>query len=90
MIGTEGMFSTIACITNFMMQFLDNEEILGFTIIIFRRLYNFFPHYRKHLEDPIVIILIQVLKIYKNALTQSNKGIHDPVKELQIRLFERS
>lgn len=69
MVSTEGMFSTIACITNFMMHFLDNEEILGYSIIIFRRLYNFFPHYRKHLEDPIVQILIAVLKVYKNALT---------------------
>lgn len=58
MIQQEGMFSTIATITNFIMQFIDNEEILGYCIIIFRRLYNFFPHYRVHLEKPIIIILV--------------------------------
>jgi hypothetical protein len=68
MISTDGMFSTIATITNFIMHFIENEEILGYCIIIFRRLYNFFPHYREHLEKPIFIILVQVLKVYKNSL----------------------
>lgn len=64
MVKQEGMFSTIALITNFLMQFLDNADILGYCVIIFRRLYNFFPHYRKHLEDPIITILTNVLKHY--------------------------
>jgi len=58
---TEGMFSAIATITNFLMQFLENNEILAVVLIIFRRLYNFFPTYRKHLEDPMVLIFINVL-----------------------------
>ena len=61
--GMEGLFSTIATITNFMIRFTDNQNVLGFLIIIFRRLYNFFPHYRKHLEGPITIILIKVLQM---------------------------
>ena len=61
----EGMFACIATITNFMMQHLDNNTILGYLVIIFRRLYNFFPKYRKHLEEPIVIILTNILKTYR-------------------------
>ena len=79
MVQTEGMFSTIATITNFMMQFLEQTEVLGYTMITFRRLFNFFPHYRKHLEDPIIMILISILKSYKNSLENipnSNNPIH--------------
>lgn len=57
----EGMFSTIASITNFLMQFIDDHHILGSTIVIFRRLYNYFPNYRKHLEEPIIMILVRIL-----------------------------
>ena len=64
MVNTEGMFATIATVTNFMVQFLDNQEVLGFTIIIFRRLFNFFPHYRPHLEEPIIMIMLKVLRVF--------------------------
>lgn len=50
------------------MQFIDNDDILAFCVIIFRRLYNFFPKYRKHLEDPIIIILVAILKTYGRIL----------------------
>lgn len=43
-------------------------------IIIFRRLYNFFPHYRKHLEGPITIILIKVLNMYKQYFNDKNQS----------------
>jgi hypothetical protein len=78
MVATEGMFATIAAITNFFMHFIDLNEVLGYCIIIFRRLYNFFPHYRKHLEDPITIVLIQVLKAYSKATGRSDVNRQDP------------
>ena len=68
---TEGLFATIASITNFLIQFIDTNEILGYCLIIFRRLYNFFPHYRKHLEEPLILIFLTVLKQYKRILDQS-------------------
>ena len=68
---TEGLFSTIATVTNFLIQFIDTNEILGYCLIIFRRLYNFFPHYRKHLEDPLILIGLTVLKQYKRILEKT-------------------
>jgi hypothetical protein len=44
-------------------------------IIIFRRLYNFFPHYRPHLEGPITIILIKVLQMYKKYFKDKNESV---------------
>lgn len=73
----EGMFGTIASITNFLMQFTDNQEILGYTFIIFRRLYNFFPTYRPHLEEPIIIILIKILKNYSKAISKPEDQLHE-------------
>lgn len=97
MVETEGMFSTIATITNFIMQFLDNEEILGYCIIIFRRLHNFFPQYHKHLEEPIINIMINVLQVYKKAMQIPDDMVNNPIhlssklqKEIAIRLYERS
>ena len=82
----EGMFGTIATITNFMMQFLNNNTVLGFCVIIFRRLYNFFPHYRNHLEQPIVILLSRVLVVHKLNLTQGKDPRMNEVSGLTFRL----
>ena len=57
----EGLFAPIATVTNFLIQFLDSNIILGYMVITFRRLYNFFTHYRKHLEGSILIILDKVI-----------------------------
>lgn len=45
----EGMFGSIATITNFFMNFLDETDILVHLLIVFRRLYNFFPKFRPYL-----------------------------------------
>lgn len=63
----EGMYSTIATITNFLMQFPDDHQILASTFIILRRLYNFFPKYRKNLEEPLILILVNILRAFKNS-----------------------
>ena len=43
------MFGSIATITNFFMNFLDETDILVHLLIVFRRLYNFFPKFRPYL-----------------------------------------
>lgn len=48
---TDGMFASIATITNFLIHFIDENDLMVHIIIIFRRLYNFFPKYRKNIED---------------------------------------
>lgn len=73
----EGMFGTIASITNFMMQFLKNNTVLGYCIITFRRLYNFFPKYRKHLEQPIMILLSRVLVIHKANIANKDPRMNE-------------
>ena len=64
----EGLFGTIATITNFLMLFQEDTEILEATLCIFKRLYNFFPNYRKHLEHPILNILASVLVNYSKII----------------------
>lgn len=46
---TDGMLASIATITNFLIALIDDTDILVHILIIFRRLYNFFPKYRKSL-----------------------------------------
>ncbi len=65
------MFASIATITNFLVAFIDDTDILVHVLIIFRRLYNFFPKYRKSLEDPMLAIFLSVLKNYKQVADQA-------------------
>lgn len=73
---TDGMFASIATITNFLIHFIDENDLLIHIIIIFRRLYNFFPKYRPNLEDQMLAIFLGVLKNYKKAaeLKQASKN----------------
>ena len=64
---TEGMFASIATVTNYLINFLDDTDLVVHILIIFRRLYNFFPKYRKKLEDPMLTIFHAVLKNFKRA-----------------------
>jgi hypothetical protein len=61
------MFASIATITNFLIHFIDENDLMVHIIIIFRRLYNFFPKYRKNIEDQMLAIFLGVLKNYKKA-----------------------
>lgn len=54
-------------------------------LIIFRRLYNFFPKYRKSLQDPMLAIFVSVLKNYKQVAEKSKTGASEyQQKQLQI------
>ena len=64
---TEGMFASIATVTNYLINFLDETDLVVHILIVFRRLYNFFPKYRKNLQEPMLTIFVAVLKNYKRA-----------------------
>ena len=64
----EGLFGTIATITNFLILFKEDTEILETSLVLFKRLYNFFQNYRKHLELPIMNILAGVLVNYSKII----------------------
>ena len=70
------MFASIATVTNYLINFLDDTDLVVHILIDFRRLYNFFPKYRKKLEDPMLTIFTAVLKNYKRAAEahQQSKG----------------
>jgi hypothetical protein len=74
----EGLFATIATISNFLMKFSDKVSVLNKLMAITKRLYNFFPHYRMHLEDTIIMTFIKVLQ--NKAKYESSSHIWDPVK----------
>lgn len=75
------MFAAIATITNFLIAFVDDTDILVHVIIIFRRLYNFFPKYRKSLQDPMLAIFTSVLKNYKQAAEKAKSSYGDYAKK---------
>lgn len=70
------MFASIATVTNYLINFLDDTDLVVHILIVFRRLYNFFPKYRKNLEEPMLTIFLAVLKNYKRAAeaNQNAKG----------------
>jgi hypothetical protein len=47
------------------MLFIDDAETLQFILLLFTRLFNSFPAFRKNLEDPILSCLVNSLKIFK-------------------------
>lgn len=59
------MLRSIATIMNFLMQFTDRSDIIGFVLQTFKRLYNSFPIFRKNLEDPLISCFVGILKNYK-------------------------
>lgn len=63
--NTNGMYAPIATIMNFLMQYTDRADILGFVLLTFKKLYNSFPIFRKNLEDPLISCFVGILKIYK-------------------------
>lgn len=63
--STNGMYSPIATIMNFFMQFPERNDTLSFVLLTFKRMYNSFPVFRKNLEDPCIACFISILKNYK-------------------------
>ena len=74
--STEGLFATIATITNFLCKFSDHTRVLQSLFILLRRLYNFFPTYRKHLEDTMILTFAKILT--KRAGCANVSMISDP------------
>lgn len=85
----EGMFSSIATITNYLMNFLDDTDLVVHIIIVFRRLFNFFPKYRKNLEEPLMAIFYAVLKNYKKAHIAQQKSAGSSVTQKDFELAQK-
>ena len=62
---TQGLYPVCATIINFLMQFHDRPDVLGYVLQIFKRLFNTFPAFRKNLEDPIIALLMNVVKAFR-------------------------
>jgi hypothetical protein len=75
------IYSPVAIIINFFMQFTDKLDLLGYVLQLFKRLYNIFPSFRKNLEDPILSCLFNTLRQFKK-----NKNI--VMKHLNVQTDE--
>lgn len=56
----EGLYSSVALIVNFFLSFPKKITLQQTVLTIFRRLYNQFPVFRKPLEDPLIMVLINI------------------------------
>lgn len=62
----EGLFATLATITNFSCKFSDETIVLEHLFVLLRRLYNFFPKYRQHLEDSMILTFTKIQSKWNN------------------------
>ena len=85
---TKGLYGPIAIVINFLMQFPDRVDVVGFNLQIFRRLYNSFPSFRKNIEDPLISCLFNVLKILKNEIDKAKRVVLKPGEDM-AKLIER-
>jgi hypothetical protein len=58
--NSEGLYTSVALIINFFLSFPKRILLQSTVLTIFRRLYNSFPVFRKNLEDPIIMVLINI------------------------------
>ena len=60
----EGIYTSVALIINFFLSFPKKITLQATVLTIFKRLYNSFPVFRKNLEDPIIMVLINIQHKY--------------------------
>jgi hypothetical protein len=70
---------------DFMMAFLDDSEALVILVVLLRRMYNFLPQFRTQLHEPIMRVLYEVLKLFKQSKTEVSK---QHLKDVAIRLYQ--
>lgn len=71
----EGLYSAVALIINFFLSFPKKIELQETVLIIFKRLYNSFTIFRKNLEDPIIMVLINIAhKNYEQEIKRSARN----------------
>jgi hypothetical protein len=58
--GQDGLYTSVALIINFFLSFPKKISLQQSVLTIFKRLYNSFPSFRKSLEDPIIMVLINI------------------------------
>ncbi len=66
--NTEGLYTSIALVINFFLSFPKRIILQGNVLFIFKRLYNSFPLFRKNLEDPIIMVLINISHKYNDLM----------------------
>jgi hypothetical protein len=62
--NTEGLYSAVAMIVNFFLSFPRRIELQTTVMTVFKRLYQSFTIFRKNLEDPIIMVLINIWHKY--------------------------
>lgn len=68
--GAQGLYSPLATVINFLMNFRERPDIMGFVLQILKRMFNTFPTFRKNLEEPVSISFWFILKLYKTEMTK--------------------
>lgn len=87
--NTEKMFGAIATVTNYLVNFLDDNDLVVHILIVVRRLYNFFPKYRKELEKVMTSVFVAVLRNFKRAAEANQKANGSNYTSKQFDLAKR-
>eukprot|EP00347_Sterkiella_histriomuscorum_P002082 403369545 len=70
--NSEGLYTSVALIINFFLSFPKRIQLQSTVLTVFKRLYNTFSIFRKNLEDPIIMVLINIQ--YKHIELQQLKS----------------
>ncbi|CDW84927.1 fyve and coiled-coil domain-containing protein 1-like [Stylonychia lemnae] len=93
---SEGLYSSIALIINFFLSFPKNINLQSTVLTVFKRLYNSFHVYRKNLEDPIIMVLINIhhkfneLQQNKSYLNRAKAAASSGQQEQEDQKIEES
>jgi len=76
----------VTLVVEFFLEFCDTKEALIISLILLRRLYNFYEDLRGDLEEPIMKVLFLILKAYKLALTKKTANSKEEL-EIIFKLY---
>lgn len=60
----EGLYTSVALIINFFLSFPKRIQLQFTVLSVFKRMYASFPVFRKNLEDPTIMVLINIQHKY--------------------------
>lgn len=79
----DGLYTSVALIINFFLSYPKKIGLQQTVLTIFRRLYSSFHSFRKSLEDPIIMVLINIQhkfnenEIQKQTRSRADTGIEE-------------
>jgi hypothetical protein len=86
----EGLYSAVALIINFFLSFPKKIALQKTVLRVFKRLYGCFQIFRKNLEDPIIMVLINIQHKFNESEKDKATGSRNEQQKLDDQFIEQT